>query len=247
MTDTTALDSFLGKWRSRWPEWQVAEVFVPAAQRETAVAWFALLQEFEDAMNVAGDLLPADAKLAWWGEELRDWSRRRSRHPLGRVLEPQAGPEFFDLAESLPALQRLRERPAGPQAAFDTVRPLALAIANAEATLSGLPTDEAQIRSFAAQMLASRLWAAGAAAVPQGLDEAQWARALLQHWPARVKGGRARRLWSALARSRLQRHEGVGPDPSARKRGDAKTPSHPVSSTGQALRVLWLAWRAARA
>ena len=71
MTDSTALDSFLDKWRTRWPEWRVVEVFVPAGQRPLAVAWFALLQEFTDAMNIAGDPLPADAKLAWWGGDLR--------------------------------------------------------------------------------------------------------------------------------------------------------------------------------
>ncbi|PSD10077.1 phytoene/squalene synthase family protein, partial [Stenotrophomonas maltophilia] len=85
---STALDSFLDKWRSRWPEWSVAAPFVAESQRELAVAWFALLQEFDDMLNTSGDPLPADAKLAWWGEELRSWAAHRSRHPLGRLLEP---------------------------------------------------------------------------------------------------------------------------------------------------------------
>ena len=88
MSDSAALDSFLEKWRARWPEWSVAEVFVAPARRDIVVAWFALLQEFEDVLNIAGDPLPADAKLAWWGEELRGWASQRSRHPLGRRLEP---------------------------------------------------------------------------------------------------------------------------------------------------------------
>jgi phytoene/squalene synthetase len=71
---STALDSFLDKWRSRWPEWSVAAPFVAESQRELAVAWFALLQEFDDMLNTSGDPLPADAKLAWWGEELRSWA-----------------------------------------------------------------------------------------------------------------------------------------------------------------------------
>ena len=133
MSDTTALDSFLDKWRSRWPEWQVTEVFVPQSQRQLAVAWFALLQEFEDAMNIAGDPLPADAKLAWWGEELRDWARRRSRHPLGRVLEPHVAP-WFELAESLPVLIELRRTQAS-EAAMNMARPLAEAIAAVELAL----------------------------------------------------------------------------------------------------------------
>ena len=132
MTDSTALDSFLDKWRMRWPEWRVVEIFVPEAQRQLAVAWFSLLQEFTDGMNIAGDPLPADAKLAWWGEELRDWQQQRSRHPLGRVLEPHRAP-WFELAEALPALQRLRERPRDAAAAEELARPLATAIAGVEA------------------------------------------------------------------------------------------------------------------
>ena len=66
--------------------------FVAESQRELAVAWFALLQEFDDMLNTSGDPLPADAKLAWWGEELRSWAGHRSRHPLGRLLEPVRAP-----------------------------------------------------------------------------------------------------------------------------------------------------------
>ena len=43
--DLDDLDDFLGKWRGRWPEWRIAQVFVPEAQRPLAEAWFALLQE----------------------------------------------------------------------------------------------------------------------------------------------------------------------------------------------------------
>lgn len=81
MTGSVALDSFLDKWLARWPQWSVAEVFIPELQRPLAMAWFTLLQEFEDVMNVAGDPLPADAKLAWWQQELMDWTAQRSRHP----------------------------------------------------------------------------------------------------------------------------------------------------------------------
>jgi hypothetical protein len=104
---STALDSFLDKWRSRWPEWSVAAPFVAESQRELAVAWFALLQEFDDMLNTGGDPLPADAKLAWWGEELRSWAGHRSRHPLGRLLEPVRAP-WAQLAEALPDLVEAR-------------------------------------------------------------------------------------------------------------------------------------------
>ncbi|NLB58503.1 MAG: phytoene/squalene synthase family protein, partial [Gammaproteobacteria bacterium] len=41
--------SFIDKWRSRWPEWRIAEVFVPAGQRSVAEAWFTLLQELYES------------------------------------------------------------------------------------------------------------------------------------------------------------------------------------------------------
>ena len=235
MTDTTALDSFLDKWRLRWPEWRVVEVFVPDAQRELALAWFALLQEFTDAMNIAGDPLPADAKLAWWGEELRDWSRQRSRHPLGRVLEPKRAP-WFELAEALPVLIRMRDSQSEPAVVFDSVRPLALAIAQVESALFEHQSTDALVQAISLQLLAARLHETGNAAVPAALASqsstpaSDWAAQLLQQWPARTDGSIPRRLSSALARSRLQRFtaadEGIAPLSPAR--------------------ALWLGWRAAR-
>ncbi len=235
MTDTTALDSFLDKWRTRWPEWRVVEVFVPEAQRQLALAWFALLQEFTDAMNIAGDPLPADAKLAWWGEELRDWSRQRSRHPLGRVLEPRRAP-WFELAEALPVLIRMREAQSEPAAAFDTVRPLALAIAQVEWALLGHESTDALVQAIGLQLLAARLHEAGNAAVPVSLasqsptSASEWAAQLQRQWPARTGGAVPRRLLSALEDSRLQRFTSV-------EEGIA-----PLSPA----RALWLGWRAAR-
>ena len=235
MTDSTALDSFLDKWRTRWPEWRVVEVFVPASQRQLAVAWFALLQEFADAMNIAGDPLPADAKLAWWGEELRDWNRQRSRHPLGRVLEPHHAP-WFELAEALPVLIRLRERPQDPAQAWEAVRPLATAIAQVESALFGSAAGPALMQSISAQWLSARLDEAGEGAVPvrsadqTGLPQHRWSEDLLQRWPVRSGGAVPRRLWTALARSRLQRFTGAR---------EGYAPLSPV-------RALWLGWSAAR-
>ncbi|NDK37627.1 phytoene/squalene synthase family protein [Pseudoxanthomonas gei] len=235
MTDTTALDSFLDKWRSRWPEWRVVEVFVPVAQRPVALAWFSLLQEFTDAMNIAGDPLPADAKLAWWGEELRDWQQQRSRHPLGRVLEPHRAP-WFELAEALPALIRLREQPRNEEQAFETAMPLATAIAEVERVLFAPPATGRWTTAVAAQLLAARLEGAGAAAIPvqagtqPAPSQPDWAARLLQHWPTRASGPLPRRLASALARTQLQRFKGSG---------------EPVTTLAPP-RALWLGWRAAR-
>jgi phytoene/squalene synthetase len=182
--------------------------------------------------------LPADAKLAWWGEELRDWSRQRSRHPLGRVLEPNRAP-WFELAETLPVLIRLRERPQDPAAAFELVRPLATAVANVESALFGTPAvavGQPLVRSISAQWLATRLDGAGDAAVPihsgnqADLSQHGWSQELLEQWPVRNGGAVPRRLWSALARSRLRRFTAAG---------EGYAPLSPV-------RALWLGWRMAR-
>lgn len=225
MTDSAALDNFLDKWRRRWPEWQLAEGFVPPAQRRLVLAWFALLQEFEDIMNIAGDPLPADAKLGWWAQELRDWSARRSRHPLGRVLEPVPAP-WSALAEALPALQLARSRPDDIDAAIAGLRPLAQAVSAIEAVLFSHPAPAAP-EAGALQWLYARWQETPAAAAPAGL-EGQWSRQLLNRWPRRPAAARPRRIWSALARLRLRR-ELAGRTPVAA----------PLS-------LLWQAWRAAR-
>ncbi len=233
MTDSAALDGFLDKWRKRWPEWAVLEVFVPASQRQVALAWFTLQQEFVDAMNIAGDPLPADAKLAWWGEELRDWTRQRSRHPLGRVLEPRRAP-WFELAEALPVLVRMREQPADTEAAFETLRPLASAILGVECALFGHAPGKTEVHSISVQWLAARLQEAGNPAIPSvvagraGPTQADWASELLGQWPR--SGALPRRLWSALARARLRRFSAAG---------EGIAPLSPW-------RALWLGWRAAR-
>ena len=89
MTDPVATE-FIAKWRARWPEWAIAEVFLPASRRESMQAWFALLQELGDAAWGGSDPLPGEAKLGWWAEELEGWSRGARRHPLGQVLMSRA-------------------------------------------------------------------------------------------------------------------------------------------------------------
>jgi hypothetical protein len=239
MSAPTALDSFVDKWRARWPEWSVAEVFVPEPQRARALAWFALLQEFDDILNIAGDPLPADAKLGWWAIELRDWAAHRSRHPLGRLLEPVDAP-WARLAEALPALTAARVRAADGPAALAGLAAYAEAVAAVEAAvLGGTPPLAVAV---ATQVLATRLVETGTGALPQALLPAPgegaagdervqaWARELLAAWPARAGGAVPRRLWAALARQRLQHHAAGRLDQAARR----------------PLRTLWRCWRAAR-
>lgn len=230
MSDSAALDSFLEKWRARWPEWAVAEIFVAPARRDIAVAWFALLQEFDDVLNISGDPLPADAKLAWWSEELRGWADQRSRHPLGRRLEPIRAP-WAQLAGALPTLTAARTRAADEAEAFAALAAIGDAVAAVEAEVLGrAPASRAVI----AQMLAARLADAGSAVVPgtgtAHADVGGWAVALDKAWDRPRQGARERRILAAYARARLQRL--------ARHDTAAALP-------GQA-RLLFSGWRAAR-
>src|SRR5690606_37146015 len=237
MSTPTALDSFLDKWRQRWPEWAVAEVFVPQEGRDRVVAWFALLQEFDDILNTAGDPLPADAKLGWWATELSDWAGQRSRHPLGRILQPVPAP-WERLAAALPDLVAARARAADQQAAVVALERYATAVAEVEA--GELDGRAAQPRQLATQVLAQRLSDVGQAAVPLSLLDGEGgtaavevaqrdgARALLDGLPARIAGLAPRRIWAALARGRLR--------PQAAGKRVAASP----------VGILWTARRAAR-
>src|SRR3546814_3703825 len=98
-------DEFIAKWRTRWPEWNIGVVFLPDAQRETAFAWFALVQELTDAAWSGADATPGLAKLAWWNEELQGWAKGARRHPLGAVLQPLSAP-WTPLAASLRSEER---------------------------------------------------------------------------------------------------------------------------------------------
>lgn len=244
MTTPNALDSFLDKWRSRWPEWSLAEVFVAQPDRARTIAWFSLLQEFDDILNVGGDPLPADAKLAWWATELRDWAGRRSRHPLGRLLEPVPAP-WAALADALPLLVAARARPVDGEAALATLSAYAEAVAAVEAQVLG--GNRPAPRALAAQVLATRLADIDALALPQryehgtgeGADAGEdarraWAQDLLGHWPAQAGAARARRMYAGFARHRLQRLAATG------------TAQAGIPRTGPgALGALWRTWRAA--
>lgn len=96
--------SFIDKWRVRWPEWGIAQVFVPTTQRAVAEAWFALLQEWVEAASTE-ESVPGLAKLAWWQDELRGWSKGARRHPLGGCLQKQKA-DWNALADALPGLMR---------------------------------------------------------------------------------------------------------------------------------------------
>lgn len=215
---SAALDSFIAKWRQRWPEWSVAEVFVPTAQRTLALAWASLLQELTDAAWAGSDARPGEAKLAWWAEELHGWSRGARRHPLGTALQRQPA-DWASLAAALPGLQAGRERARDHAEAFAVLEAFAGTVAGAERRLfspgeAEVPdASEASRDAVAACLLHARFFHEGDGHVPQsvfarageGTPLAIWAEQLRQRWPQAPARTLPRRLWASLARARLAR------------------------------------------
>lgn len=225
-----ALESFIGKWRARWPEWSVAEVFVPTSQRATAVAWFALLQELMDAAWGGDDPTPGLAKLAWWQEELQGWSQGRRRHPLGVALQSRPAP-WMALSVALAELRSMRMLPREIGDGFVGMRSFADAVVGVEATLFEVGQPPAS--DLAAATLMAMHPALTAA------DHEPLRAALLSQWPAAC-GPRARRIVAALAHARL---ENVSLQPTSLQPSSLQpAPSQPLPQW----RALWLAWRAAR-
>ncbi len=224
MSDQAALAAFLDKWRARWPEWRIAEVFVPAPQRGATLAWLALRQELADAAWQGADPRPGAAKLAWWGEELQGWSHGRRRHPLGLALQRVPAP-WGVLAAALPALAAGREAPMPAGDGGEALRAVLAPFTEAAAAVSAAIDGDAGTghAALAAGLCAARVLAGEGAA---GATEA-----LLDAWPSRPAGTRADRIFAALARQRLQA-------PGAGAGGHGRMPSQ--------WRTLWTAWRAGR-
>lgn len=231
--EVQTLGNFIGKWRGRWPEWSVAEVFVTRSERERALAWATLQQELTDAAWGGSDPRPGAAKLSWWQEELMGWGRGARRHPLGVVLQRYPAP-WDDLAAELPALANSRDRPVSIDEAFDGLSSVANAIANMDAALFAVARDDGDGVVVAATLLHARFAQSGDAHVPldmlalagTGDPRAAWANELGRRWPDHRPASGCRRLWAGLAKARLQ----------------ASDPDRPLSPWA----TLWLAWNAAR-
>ncbi len=223
MSDSASIDSFIDKWRARWPEWNVLSAFVPAAQRQRLWAWMSLLQELGDAAWAGSDPTPGLAKLAWWQEELRGWARGARRHPLGETLQKLDAP-WETLANALRALPASRAD-AAPAEDVAALLPLAAAILACEAALfgdSGASANAVETRDGVPMLCVLR----GERALAQGDRDA--ARTLSRGWPG-VQATRPRRLQNLLLRHRLQAFaEGAEPRPPG------------------PLRLLFAGWRAAR-
>ena len=220
------LESFIRKWRERWPEWGIAEAFVPGAQRAQVLAWFALLQELQEAAWAGPEPAPGLAKLAWWQEELGGWARGARRHPLGQALQRiDAGWE--DLGRALAALPSTRD-PDPAEARHAGLQTWAAAVMASEARLfgaqeGGQPALDALVDGLRIECALSRGDLESALALQPALDA-----------PAGSALGRPRRLRRALLRERLRMLAATPPP--------AGTPAPRVPP----LRILWSSWRAAR-
>lgn len=214
-----APEAFVDKFRERWPEWSVAVAFVPAAERPLAEAWLALLQELADAAWGGAEAAPGLAKLAWWQDELQGWSRGLRRHPLAQRLRTRQV-DWAPLGRALNVLPATREQE--PAAAGVTLAPLAAALAEVEAALSGrAQAGEGDAALLVGVLLAERALRRG------GRGEAGQ---VLDGWPPpRGAGRRVRRIQAGLLRQRL-RDLAAGVEP------------RPLP----AWRVLPLVWRSAR-
>jgi len=188
---------FIAKWRERWPEWGIAEVFIPAPQRPLVAAWFALLQEFTLAAWAGSEPAPGLAKLAWWQDELNGWAKGRRRHPLGENLLAKPLP-WAQLAQALNGLSVSRDRvPENTAAAVDLV-PLAQALMRCESIMFAAKTADHHRLLY--DLLAEQTLLRG---------DADAAARLLSDPPARAQTPRPRRLHAAILGGRLrQLHQG---------------------------------------
>lgn len=245
MTSETDLDDFLQKWRAAWPEWPLAQVFLPEAQRAVAEAWLALQLEWVEAAWGGEDPTPGFAKLAWWQDELRGWQKGARRHPLGRVLQRAPAP-WGRLADALDALRAARAQVLRGEfdAAAAALSPAAAGIAACEPALfaaeqvdvSAPPAEVAHADAAAASGPALVCWALiaqhrlwhGVGELPADVRRVR--ADLLAAWPGARGGSRAGRVHAALVRARLQR----------------LTAGTVAAAPVPPLRALWVAWRAAR-
>ena len=102
------------------------------------------------------------------GEELRSWAGHRSRHPLGRLLEPVRAP-WVQLAEALPDLVEARTVALDAAGAERALVNYADAVAAVEAALFADKPRTGAGRAVQLQTLAQRLQDAGVAGVPRSL------------------------------------------------------------------------------
>ena len=217
----------LQKWWERWPEWTIAEVFLPAPQRLIAVAWFSVLMEWEDLLDQRRERNIVSARLRWWQDELAQWSEQHTSHPLAPLLAAIDAP-WKQLAHGLSDLEAIHTVPPSFALARMAIARLLDAIVAIEMRLfpGECPCDP---DALLLHWLAARC-GGGEEGIPEGMSMDGWRLALLHAWPERPPGGRARRLLSALARKRF---------------ASTVQPGHSLTSVTGRIHLLWRCWRVA--
>ncbi len=69
-------------------------LFLPAERRRAITAVYAFCREVDDVVDETSDAGVAQAKLAWWRDELETLFRGQPNHPVTRALQPFLGPPY---------------------------------------------------------------------------------------------------------------------------------------------------------
>lgn len=211
--DSEVLQSYLDSWRRDWPEWSIAERFIPQSLRTVAQAWFAVQQQWEGLLPAASESMATAAKQAWWKHEIDNWQQGQALHPLGSVLCVITAP-WAQLATTMTCLQTLQCTSADVRHGYQELWAMIHALATIDNHLFGR-TVSSDPQALLIQWLDARRRRGGAGASPPGQTADQWRQQLLTMWPNKPSLARPRRIWLALIRRRIQ-------DPliSQRSRGD---------------------------
>lgn len=250
LTGAAEVDPYVAKWLAAAPARELVLLFCPTSGRRLAALWGAVCNELDEAVFDLTDAAVAQAKLAWWGEELTHAAQGEAQHPLTRAFHAGgAASRIASLrwAELVHAGLRLV---ADDAASGDTAallarhRPYAAAIAGIEADLFG---GDAAVEAILASHLL-RLWPrhghasgmrwplhlrarhqASADGSASPALQRDFASELLAAWTTPARGPVWRRSLAAVDRWQLQRLAQAGT----------------TASLGR-WRALWLCWRAAR-
>jgi hypothetical protein len=108
-------DVYVARWLARDPARELMQLFTPPHQRRLAALWGALQLQLDEAAFELSEASVAQAKLAWWSQELADGARGAGRHPLVREWFGQPAAATVPAAAWTglvqPALQLAQERP----------------------------------------------------------------------------------------------------------------------------------------
>ncbi|MFT3806512.1 phytoene/squalene synthase family protein [Arenimonas sp.] len=245
------LPHFFAKWQAREPEMAIAEVFVPAIEKQRFRAWGALLHELRETLFELSDARVSDVKTAWWAEELIGIEQGRARHPLSALLAELRAP-WTALGRSLLEPASVGLRASSTEEAVRALLPLAQAvIAVEEAIFPGATDSAVATRALVVHWLLQRLPAGLAAEDQARIPMHLYARHGLT--AAQVGEGRGEVLlrdWAGELTSTLPEVAGAAPLRRFRAAFDRARLARLAAGQGFAMPspigTLWRAWRAAR-